>query len=79
MDVLSLGIGGIVGALAAAVVAALRLKASFASFSEMFKEYFNPRTDPASEALMDEFEILEENISLFGSILERLKRALRRR
>ena len=48
MDLLSSGIGGAVGAIAAATLAALKLKTAFNAFSETFHGYFAGRTDPAS-------------------------------
>ena len=79
MDLLSSGIGGAVGAIAAATLAALKLKTAFNAFSETFHGYFAGRTDPASQEVIDSFDDLNADISSLSSAIERLKRAFRRR
>lgn len=78
MDLLSLAIGGVVGAAAAAVLAALRVRAAFERFSAAFREYMAGRNDPESISLTEDFEDLDENIHIFAAAFEKLKRALRR-
>lgn len=77
MEWLLFGVGGIVGAVAAAVVAALRVRSSFSGFEAVFRSYFLRVSDPASRAVVAAFEDLEASLSLFSNAWERVKRAFR--
>lgn len=75
----ALGVGGIVGALAALATSAGRLKDSFQSFKSRFQSYFVGKTDEPSLALVDSFEQLSESINETSGAFEKLKRAFKRR
>lgn len=75
----ALGVGGIVGALAALATSAGRLNESFKLFKSRFQSYFVGKTDEPSLALLDSFEQLSENIDATSSAFEKLKRAFKRR
>ena len=77
MDWLSLGIGGFVGALAAAAVAALRVRAAFEAFGAEFHEYIAGKNDAASVSLASSFEVLSSDVGMFSSAFDRLKRAFK--
>lgn len=79
MDIVSLGLGGLVGAAAAAALAGLRVKAAFDSFATAFGEYFRDKRDPESAFLKESFDDLAGDISLFASAFDRLKRAFKRK
>jgi hypothetical protein len=79
MDWISLSIGGVVGALAAFTLGAVRVRAAFLSFGTEFREYMRSRTDADSLALSATFEELSLSISLLSAAFERLKRALGRK
>lgn len=76
---LSLGVGGLVGAVAAAVLSAGRLREAYAAFESKFRTYFAGRSDAESVALVSAFETLAAEIEAAASALERLKRAFKRR
>lgn len=77
--VLSLGIGGIAGALAAVSVTGAAALEAFEMFRERFQTYMQGKTDPPSRALQADFDDFSETMRASGGALERLRRALRRR
>lgn len=77
--ILSLGIGGLVGAIAAAALSATRLKEAFDSFQASFRAYFASRNDAESARLVEKFERLSTEVAGAQTAIERLKRALKRR
>jgi hypothetical protein len=79
MLVLSLGIGGIAGALAAVSVTGAAAQAAFEFYRDSFQSYMQGRTDPQSRALQADFDDFSETMRASGGALERLRRALRRR
>jgi hypothetical protein len=72
-----LGVGGVVGALASAVVAAGRVTASFAGFSSLLKAYLSQRSDPESQLVATAFGEVESSLSGLLGTLQQVKRALR--
>lgn len=76
---LALGIGGLIGAAAAAVLAAGRLRAAYDAFDTAFRAYMVGRTDPPSLELLAAYEAFSAEIAATSSAFERLRRALRRR
>ncbi len=76
---LSLGVGGIVGAVAAVSVTGVATQEAFAHYRERFLSFMQGRNDPASQELRADFDDFDETMRSAGSALERLRRALRRR
>ena len=83
MDILNIalllgaaGVGGAIGAIAAAIVAGGRLQAAFADFAEAFADYFESNEDPASRPVRSAFSELEAAVSGLSANFARLKRAL---
>ena len=77
MEWLLLGLGGVVGAVTAAVIAALRVRSAFGNFEIVFRSYFSRNPDPGAQGVMAAFESFDEELSGFASAWERLKRAFR--
>ncbi len=75
----ALGVGGIVGALAAVASSAGKLRDSFRNFKGRFQSYFVGKTDEPSMALVNAFEQLSESIDETSGAFEKLKRAFRRK
>ncbi|MCH8274214.1 MAG: hypothetical protein IH851_05440 [Armatimonadetes bacterium] len=73
----SLGLGGIVGALASAILSSARLKTTFESFKPAFRTYFAGKTDASSLEVITEFEVLSAEVDRATTAFARLKRALR--
>ena len=61
-----LGVGGVVGALASAVVAAGRVTASFAGFSSLLKAYLSQRSDPESQLVASAFAEVSAPFDILG-------------
>lgn len=76
---LSLGVGGIAGAIAAVTLTSAGTQEAFAYFRQSFLGYMQGRNDPASQELRADFDDFEETMRAAGSALDRLRRALRRR
>jgi hypothetical protein len=76
MDVLSLGIGGALGAILALLAAGARLSGSWLVFSEAFRSFIGGRNDPASEEVRTAFELHEASVRVFTEAVARLRRAL---
>lgn len=76
---LTLGVGGIIGAAASAIVASSRLKSEFESFRETFRAYIIGKDDPASREVESRFASLESVVDAATSAIGRLKRSLRRK
>lgn len=71
------GVGGVVGAASAVLVAGARTQAAYALFKGRFLDYFGARDDAASAALMADFLEVDGSLSgLMGSV-DKLKRALK--
>jgi len=77
MEWLFLGLGGVVGAVTAAVIAALRVRSAFSNFEIVFREYFSRNPDPDAQNVIDAFETFHAELSGFSAAWERVKRALR--
>lgn len=77
MEWLFLGLGGVVGAVTAAVIAALRVRSAFANFEIAFRAYFARNPDPAAQGVLAAFETFDGELSGFSAAWERLKRAFR--
>ena len=56
MEWLLLGLGGVVGAVTAAVIAALRVSSSFSNLEIVFRAYFSRNPDPAALGVVAAFE-----------------------
>lgn len=77
MEWLLLGLGGVVGAVTAAVIAALRVRSAFGNFEIVFRGYFSRNPDPGAQGVLAAFETFDEELSGFSAAWERLKRAFR--
>jgi len=77
MEWLFLGLGGVVGAVTAAVIAAVRVRSSFAEFEVVFRAYFARNPDPGAREVVEAFENLQGELSGFSAAWERVKRAFR--
>ncbi len=73
----SLGAGGVVGALASTLVSSVRLKSSYEAFKVVFQRYFAGKMDPASLEVVASFEVLASAVEAVTASWERLKRALK--
>ncbi|MBI5706273.1 MAG: hypothetical protein HZC36_04715 [Armatimonadetes bacterium] len=73
----ALGVGGFIGAAAAAVSAGSRVAAAFAEFEAVFEGYFGDREDPESRRVRSAFVAFEVAIAGLASAFEKLRRALR--
>ena len=70
-----LGIGGAVGAVAAVVVAASRLKASVDDFGMRFRAYIAGKTDPDSVDLAESFTTMEAGLARLLDSVNKARRA----
>ena len=77
MEWLLLGLGGVVGVVTAAVLAALRVRSVFGNFEIVFRAYFSRNPDPGAQGVLAAFETFDEELSGFAAAWERLKRAFR--
>jgi len=77
MEWLFLGLGGVVGAVVAAVIAALRVRTAFGNFEIVFREYFARNNDPGALGVKAAFDAFDAELSGFATAWERLKRAFR--
>lgn len=77
--IVTLGIGGVAGALASAALAGRRVRDSFLRFEAAFRAYVSERDDEPTSELRDLFEDLRDSIASADSALENLQRALRPR
>jgi hypothetical protein len=75
----ALGVGGLVGAVAAAITASSRLSSDFQTFRSVFRAYMIGKEDPASKELAARFETLNNDVASASSAFDRVKRALKRR
>jgi len=73
--IVTLGIGGIVGALTNAALAGRRLREAFLRFEAAFRTYIADREDEPTLRLRDLFDDLQSAIITADSALENLKRA----
>ncbi len=76
---LTAGVGGVVGAVSAVLLAGANATASYEAFSAEFKSYMAGRNDPASLDLAESFQGLEMGIGGLVGALGKLKRAFRRK
>lgn len=73
----AMGVGGFIGAAAAAVSAGSRVAAAFADFEAVFEGYFGDKEDPDSRRVRSAFTAFEGAISGLAGAFEKLRRALR--
>lgn len=73
------GVGGVLGAASAVLLAGARASGAYAAFKEAFRSYMAERSDPSSQALAMEFEGVDAALSGLMGAVEKLKRALRRK
>lgn len=71
------GVGGVVGAVAAAVTAGNRVAAAYSDFESVFEDYFNAREDPESRRLRSAFSAFGETLAGLSIALGKLKKALK--
>jgi hypothetical protein len=76
---LTAGVGGILGAVSAVLLAGANATASYEAFAADFKSYMAGRSDPASQDLSESFQGLEIGIGGLIGALGKLKKAFRRR
>lgn len=86
MDILTIalllgaaGVGGAVGAAAAAIVAGNRVSSSFADFETLFTAYFDSREDPDSRRMRSAFGLLKDTLAGMSAAFARLKKTMRNR
>lgn len=77
--VLSLGLGGVLGAVLSSYTASVRVKRSFEVFAFTFQNYFDKKQDEKSRELYERFEELVESISSAESAFSKLRDSLKRR
>lgn len=73
----ALGVGGFIGAAAAAVSAGSRVAAAFADFEAVFEGYFGEKDDPESRRVRSAFSAFEGALAGLAGAFEKLRRALR--
>jgi len=76
---LSAGVGGVVGAISAVLLAGANATASYEAFATDFRAYIGGRTDPASQALEASFHAMEAGLGTLIGALGKLKKAIRRK
>lgn len=76
-SILALGIGGFIGAAAAALAAGFRLESSLRRFNDSFGAYIRPRSDAASLKVSGDFDVLKRDLSAMLKSVGNLRRALR--
>jgi hypothetical protein len=77
--IVTLGIGGVVGALANAALAGRRVRDAFLRFEAAFRAYVSGRDDDPTRELRGLFEDLSDSIATADTALESLQRALKPR
>ncbi len=77
--VLSLGLGGVLGAVLSTYTASVRVKRAFEMFAFAFQNYFDKKQDEKSRELYERFEELVESISSAESAFAKLRDSLKRR
>jgi small neutral amino acid transporter SnatA (MarC family) len=77
--VLSLGLGGVLGAVLSTYTASVRVKRAFDMFAFGFQNYFDKKQDEKSRELYERFEELVESISSAESAFAKLRDSLKRR
>lgn len=77
--VLSLGLGGVLGAVLSSYTASVRVKRSFEVFAFAFQNYFDKKHDEKSREVYERFEDLAESISSAESAFSKLRDSLKRR
>lgn len=77
LDLLTLGVGGAVGAALALFAAGARLSASWSALDEAYKTYRTDRTNENAAALDEAFATHEASVQAFSGAIAKLKRALR--
>lgn len=77
--IVTLGIGGVVGALANAAMAGRRVRDAFAHFEAAFRAYVAESQDERTMALRALFDDLRDSIASADSALDTLQRALKPR
>ena len=73
------GVGGVLGAASAVLLAGARVSGAYAAFKMRFNDYFGGRDDPSSNALKDDFAQVDFSLSGLLGAVEKLKRALKRK
>lgn len=73
------GVGGVLGAASAVLLAGTRASGAYAAFKMRFNDYFGGRDDPSAIALKADFMEVDSTLSGLMGAVEKLKGALRRR
>ena len=73
------GVGGVLGAASAVLLAGARISAAYGAFKLRFNDYFGGRDDPSSNALKEDFAEVDASLSGLMGAVEKLKRALKRK
>lgn len=73
----SLGVGGLVGALASAIVSSTRLQSAYDGFKVVFQRYFAGKMDPGSLEVVASFNAFTAEVEAVAASWDRLKRALK--
>jgi hypothetical protein len=74
---ISLGVGGALGAAAATLIAGARLSSAWTGFSVAFRAFMHGRSDPESQSLMNAYGEFESSLTGLQAALAKLRRALR--
>lgn len=77
--IVTLGIGGVVGALANAALAGRRVHDAFVRFEVAFRAYVEEREDERTAELRELFDDLRDSIASADNALDNLQRALKPR
>lgn len=77
--VLSLGLGGVLGAVLSTYTASVRVKRAFEVFAYAFKNYFDKKQYEKSKELYERFEDLVASVSSAESAFTKLRDSLKRR
>lgn len=71
------GVGGAIGAAAAAITAGSRVAAAFSEFEGVFQDYFETKEDPESRRLRSAFSAFADTLTALASAFAKLKKAMK--
>ena len=71
------GVGGAIGAAAAAITAGGRVAAAFSEFEGVFSDYFENKEDPDSRRVRSAFSALAETLTTMAAAFAKLKKAMK--
>lgn len=71
------GVGGAIGAAAAAILAGNRVAAAFSDFESVFNDYFETKEDPESRRVRSSFSVFADTLAGLESAFAKLKKAMK--